>query len=150
MVDLSDSERRLAGLLVDGHSLESVAEQLGIAPRTVDLHRRQLGRKLGAKSLRQLGYEFAVHEQAFGSREPMESLTSRSLAMAQLLIAGLSNKGIAAALSISLRQVEYRLEDLREKTQSETAAQLGYRLAEHGIEANAEAPAPPPGRETFW
>lgn len=48
---LSDRERQVGQELVEGLSNKEIARKLGISPRTVETHRAQLMRKLGASSL---------------------------------------------------------------------------------------------------
>ncbi len=48
---LSPREREVLGCLVQGMANKVVAHQLGISPRTVEVHRANLMEKLGAKSL---------------------------------------------------------------------------------------------------
>ena len=46
--ELSDAERRVLDLLVDGLSVSDVARELWLSPNTVKTHRRSIYRKLGA------------------------------------------------------------------------------------------------------
>jgi two-component system, LuxR family, response regulator FixJ len=47
---LSDRERQVLDLLVEGHSNKEMARDLGISPRTVEIHRMKMMGKLGAAS----------------------------------------------------------------------------------------------------
>ena len=47
-VDLTAREREIAALLVDGLTSKLIGRRLGISPRTVDVYRTRLMRKLGA------------------------------------------------------------------------------------------------------
>jgi PAS domain S-box-containing protein len=47
-VDLTAREREIAALLVDGLTSKLIGRKLGISPRTVDVYRTRLMRKLGA------------------------------------------------------------------------------------------------------
>jgi len=58
-VDLTKHERELIELLVAGASNREAAKKLGIALRTMELHRQKLMHKLGARSAAQLGYRYA-------------------------------------------------------------------------------------------
>ena len=51
---LTDREREIFDLLVDGHQNKVVAHKLGISTRTVEVHRRRIMEKLGAKNLADL------------------------------------------------------------------------------------------------
>jgi len=54
MSDLTDREFEVLQLLGDGKTSREVAVQLGVSPKTVEAHRLNLGRKLGAKTAAQL------------------------------------------------------------------------------------------------
>jgi DNA-binding NarL/FixJ family response regulator len=47
LADLTTQERRIATLIVQGLSTETIAEQLYIAPTTVKVHRQRIRKKLG-------------------------------------------------------------------------------------------------------
>ena len=51
---LTDRERGVAGLLVQGLHNRDVAERLGISPRTVEVHKARVMAKLGARNLVEL------------------------------------------------------------------------------------------------
>jgi two-component system, LuxR family, response regulator FixJ len=51
---LSAREREVMGLVVDGLDNKQVGEQLGISPRTVEVHKARLMAKLGARNLADL------------------------------------------------------------------------------------------------
>jgi two-component system response regulator FixJ len=51
---LSDRERDVLKLIVEGHSNREIATALAISPRTVDVHRSRVMEKLGAGSLAEL------------------------------------------------------------------------------------------------
>ena len=44
---LTDRERQVLSLIVEGHTNKSIAEKLYLSPKTVDNHRRNIMRKLG-------------------------------------------------------------------------------------------------------
>ena len=46
--DLTAREREVAGLMADGLPNRLIAERLGISPKTLDIHRANVMRKLGA------------------------------------------------------------------------------------------------------
>jgi FixJ family two-component response regulator len=48
---LSEREREVLQLVIDGHSSSAVASLLGISRRTVDIHRARIMEKMGTKSL---------------------------------------------------------------------------------------------------
>ena len=48
--ELSDAERRVLDLLLDGLSVSQVARELWLSPNTVKTHRRNIYRKLGART----------------------------------------------------------------------------------------------------
>ena len=49
-VDLTPREREIAALLVEGLTSKGIGRRLGISPRTVDVYRARLMRKLGAST----------------------------------------------------------------------------------------------------
>jgi PAS domain S-box-containing protein len=53
-VDLTAREREIAALLIDGLTSKLIGKRLGISPRTVDVYRARLMRKLGAASTAEL------------------------------------------------------------------------------------------------
>ena len=53
-VDFTAREREIAALLVDGLSSKGIGKRLDISPRTVDVYRARLMRKLGASTTPEL------------------------------------------------------------------------------------------------
>ena len=53
-VDFTAREREIAALLIDGLTSKLIGKRLGICPRTVDVYRARLMRKLGAASTAEL------------------------------------------------------------------------------------------------
>lgn len=53
-VEFTPREREIAAMLVDGATSKQIGRQLGISPRTVDVYRSRLMRKLGASTLAEL------------------------------------------------------------------------------------------------
>jgi ATP/maltotriose-dependent transcriptional regulator MalT len=64
--ELSDAERRVLDLLLDGGSVSDVARDLWLSPNTVKTHRRNIYRKLGASTRE----EMAERAADAGVREP--------------------------------------------------------------------------------
>lgn len=54
LATLTDREREVLDELLAGHASKEIAQQLGISPRTVEAHRHNLLRKLGAGSVKEL------------------------------------------------------------------------------------------------
>ncbi len=54
IASLTEREREVMDLLVGGHTNKAVAEQLGISPRTVEVHRQRVLEKCEVKSVPQL------------------------------------------------------------------------------------------------
>jgi len=48
---LSGREREVLQLVTEGHSSPEIATSLGISPKTVEVHRRNIGKKLGIKTV---------------------------------------------------------------------------------------------------
>ena len=59
LVELTEREREICGLLLKGHSNAEIAEQLGAAVRTVEGHTYRLYRKLGITRRHQVAEAFA-------------------------------------------------------------------------------------------
>ena len=57
---LSEREREVLGLIVDGLTNKEIGRALGLSPRTVETHRANLFGKLGAESLAHLVRRYAV------------------------------------------------------------------------------------------
>jgi PAS domain S-box-containing protein len=53
-VDFTGREREIAALLVEGDTSKQIGRKLGISPRTVDVYRARLMRKMGAGSTAEL------------------------------------------------------------------------------------------------
>ncbi len=53
---LTPREREIAALLVDGKTSKAIARQLGLSPRTVEMHRARLMRKFAATTASELIY----------------------------------------------------------------------------------------------
>lgn len=51
---LTNRERQIMVLVCDGHSNKTVAEQLGVSQRTVEIHRSRIMNKMGVRSLAEL------------------------------------------------------------------------------------------------
>jgi PAS domain S-box-containing protein len=53
-VDFTPREREIAALLIEGHTSKEIGKKLEISPRTVDVYRARLMRKVGAASTPEL------------------------------------------------------------------------------------------------
>jgi PAS domain S-box-containing protein len=53
-VDFTPREREIAALLIDGHTSKQIGKTLAISPRTVDVYRARLMRKVGAATTPEL------------------------------------------------------------------------------------------------
>jgi FixJ family two-component response regulator len=54
MKSLTEREREIAKMVVDGRLTKQIAKQLGISAKTVEVHRSRITKKLGVKSVAQL------------------------------------------------------------------------------------------------
>lgn len=52
--NLTEREREVAELIVSGQSSKNIAVQLGISPKTVDIHRANIMKKLNAKTIAEI------------------------------------------------------------------------------------------------
>lgn len=57
---LSEREREVLSLVIEGQTAKQIARTLGVSPRTVETHRANLGAKLETDSLAQLIRRFAM------------------------------------------------------------------------------------------
>lgn len=60
---LTDREREVRGQILSGLTSKEIARVLGISPRTVDAHRKNLLRKLGIGNVKELMLRLASREQ---------------------------------------------------------------------------------------
>lgn len=67
---LSEREREVLGLIVEGLTNKEMGRALGVSPRTVETHRANLFAKLEASSLAQLIRHYAVLVEDEGSAAP--------------------------------------------------------------------------------
>ena len=58
-LDLTPTERRIAGLLAEGRTVKAVAELAFMSPKTVEAHLTRVYRKLGINSRAELGARLA-------------------------------------------------------------------------------------------
>jgi FixJ family two-component response regulator len=61
---LSEREREVLALVIEGQTAKQIARTLGVSPRTVEAHRANLGAKLETDSLAQLIRRFAMLVEA--------------------------------------------------------------------------------------
>lgn len=66
---LTDKETRVAGLLAEGLSNRDIADLTGQCLRTVELHRHNLRKKLGASTAFQSGVKWTLEAMAAAKRE---------------------------------------------------------------------------------
>lgn len=65
----------------------------------------------------------------------LSDLTSRELEILQLVLAGHTNKAIAAEMNISEKTVEFHLDNIYTKIGVRTRVMAGIWAIQHGIEA---------------
>ena len=64
---LTDREREIGDLIVDGYSSRRIAEQLCISERTVETHRSHIKRKLGAKTTAEMVRMILEYRESHGT-----------------------------------------------------------------------------------
>jgi PAS domain S-box-containing protein len=60
-VELTPREREIAALLMDGKASKFIARQIGLSPRTVEMHRSRLMRKFSASNSSELVHRMQGH-----------------------------------------------------------------------------------------
>jgi len=60
---LTDREREVLGQILSGSTSKEIARELGVSPRTVEAHRKNLLRKLGTGSVKELMLRLASRDQ---------------------------------------------------------------------------------------
>ncbi|QEO10600.1 helix-turn-helix domain-containing protein [Protaetiibacter larvae] len=103
---LSEREREVAGLLLDGHTNAEIAAALFLSPHTVRAHVSRVLSAFGAPSR----FTLAARLPAFDV-EPLPELTARQRAVVAELATGAGNAEIAARLGISVKTVEKHLHE---------------------------------------
>jgi two-component system response regulator DctR len=63
LATLTDREREVLGQILSGLTSKEIARELAVSPRTVDAHRKNLLRKLGTGSVKELMMRMASREQ---------------------------------------------------------------------------------------
>jgi FixJ family two-component response regulator len=63
LANLTDREREVLGHILSGMTSKEIARELKVSPRTVDTHRKNLLRKLGAGNVKELMLRLATREQ---------------------------------------------------------------------------------------
>lgn len=64
---LTEREREVADLIVDGYSSRRIAEELCISERTVETHRSHIKKKLGAKTTAEMVRMILEHRESHGT-----------------------------------------------------------------------------------
>jgi len=108
---LTDREREVRDLLLQRLTDPEIAARLGLSPRTVEQHAREVRRKLGLRRRRSL------------SQLPA-AFTDREREVGQLLAQGLSDKEIADVLGVSERSAESHAARVLRKTGLQNRTQL--------------------------
>jgi DNA-binding NarL/FixJ family response regulator len=120
---MSRRERQVADLLVAGRSNTEIARTLGISDRTVQCHVRRVLEALELPSRASIPH-------ALGRRAtvpPTADLTTRQREVADLVVRGYTNTGIARALGVSVKTVEKHLGDIYRRLDVSSRAALAAR-----------------------
>ncbi len=129
---LTSREKEVFEDLVVGHSNKVIADRLSISPRTVEIHRARVMKKMQAQSLPHLVrmvLEIGTRteqnrEMAAQAAQRIERLTSREKEVFEGLVVGHSNRVIADRLSISPRTVEIHRARVMKKMQAQSLSHL--------------------------
>ena len=129
---LTSREKEVFEGLVVGHSNKVIADRLSISPRTVEIHRARVMKKMQAQSLPHLvrmvleiGKRAEQNKKmAPQAAQRIERLTSREKEVFEGLVVGHSNKVIADRLSISPRTVEIHRARVMKKMQAQSLSHL--------------------------
>ncbi len=142
---LTPREKEVFEDLVVGHSNRVIAANLNISPKTVEVHRARVMRKMQAQSLPHLvrmalemGKRAAQSKKkATQAAQRIERLTPREKEVFEGLVVGHSNRVIATNLNISPRTVEVHRAHVMKKMQAQSLPHL-VRMA-FAIEAEEKA-----------
>ena len=129
---LTSREKEVFEGLVVGHSNRVIADRLSISPRTVEIHRARVMKKMQAQSLPHLvrmvleiGKRAEQNKKmAPQAAQRIERLTSREKEVFEGLVVGHSNRVIADRLSISPRTVEIHRARVMKKMQAQSLSHL--------------------------
>ena len=129
---LTSREKEVFEDLVVGHSNRVIADRLSISPRTVEIHRARVMKKMQAQSLPHLvrmvleiGKRAEQNKKmAPQAAQRIERLTSREKEVFEDLVVGHSNRVIADRLSISPRTVEIHRARVMKKMQAQSLSHL--------------------------
>ena len=129
---LTSREKEVFEDLVVGHSNRVIADRLIISPRTVEIHRARVMKKMQAQSLPHLvrmvleiGKRAEQNKKmAPQAAQRIERLTSREKEVFEGLVVGHSNRVIADRLSISPRTVEIHRARVMKKMQAQSLSHL--------------------------
>jgi two-component system response regulator FixJ len=142
---LTPREKEVFEDLVVGHSNRVIADKLGISPKTVEVHRPRVMKKMQAQSLPHL-VRMALEigkwaeknkKMAIQAAQRIEGLTPREKEVFEDLVVGHSNRVIADKLGISPRTVEVHRARVMTKMQAQSLPHL-VRMA-FAIEAKEKA-----------
>ena len=129
---LTSREKEVFEDLVVGHSNRVIADRLSISPRTVEIHRARVMKKMQAQSLPHLvrmvleiGKRAEQNKKmAPQAAQRIERLTSREKEVFEGLVVGCSNRVIAANLNIRPKTVESHRARVMKKMQAQSLSHL--------------------------
>ncbi len=129
---LTPREKEVFEDLVVGRSNKAIADTLDISPRTIEVYRARVMKKMQAQSLPHLvRMALEIGKRAEQSKEMatqvaqrIERLTPREKEVFEKLVVGHSNREIADKLSISPRTVEVHRACVMKKMQAQSLSHL--------------------------
>jgi DNA-binding NarL/FixJ family response regulator len=125
---MSMRERQVAELVIVGLSNRQIARSLSISERTVQTHVGGVLRALGLSSRTGVLGAFGSSHSA-GAAAPRSVLTARQCEVADLVVDGYTNDGVARALGLSVKTVEKHIGDIYRRLSVDSRAALAARWA---------------------
>jgi DNA-binding CsgD family transcriptional regulator len=129
-MELSPKQQEIAVLLGAGLSNKEIAEQLGMATRTVKQHLTRIAMKKGLSGV----HRISIARMYMGNARPLPAMTPKARAIACWAIEGLPNKEIAAREGTTEQTVKNYLRTVYDITGTWSRLELATRYGASSIE----------------